>query len=124
MSYDADKLIKLGNELLDAKLRVQEIEAQINALVTGGKVPLSNLAHPQGRRSTPDKVTALLNAEPDKTFSFSEIFGAIGGNEAYMRSLVARMIKEKKIESRGWGRYGAIREDSFGTIKEKLRATS
>jgi hypothetical protein len=107
MSYDADKLIKLGNELLDAKLRVQTIEAQINALVTGGKVPLSSLGG--GERSTPDKVTALLNADPDKTFSFGDIFGAISGNEAYMRSLVARMIKEKKIESRGWGKYGAIR---------------
>lgn len=120
MSFDLDSVIKVTNELKEARERVRQLEDKLRNIVADrGVVPLSSLA---GHPSTPEKLVNLLNADPDKTFDFAGIFEEIGGNEAYIRSLIARLTKEKKIESRGWGKYGAVRGDSFGAIKEKLKA--
>jgi hypothetical protein len=121
MSFDLDSVIKVTNELKEARERVAQLENKLRNIVAdrGAMVPLSSLA---GNASTPEKLVNLLNANPDRTFDFSDIFKELGGTEAYMRSVIARMVKEKRIESRGWGKYGAKKEDSFGTIKEKLKA--
>lgn len=123
MAVDTDIIIRLANELKEARNRVAHLEAELTNAVAGGTVSLASLgAVGLTDLSVAEKVTQLLNASPGKTFAFDDIFGAIGGNEAYMRSLIARLIKEGRIESRGWGRYGAVSEGAPGTLKEKLRA--
>jgi hypothetical protein len=121
MSFDLDSVIKVTNELKEARERVRQLEDKLRNIVADrGMGTLADMAgrHP----STPEKLISLLNTDPNKTFDFAGIFEEIGGNEAYIRSLIARLTKDKKIESRGWGKYGATRGDSFGTIKEKLKA--
>jgi hypothetical protein len=106
MSVDPDLIIKVANELKEAQERVKRLEAQLQSIMSGS-VPLAVL---MGGTSTPERVINLLAENPAMTFSFTDIFRVIGGNEASLRSLVARMMKEGRIESRGWGKYGAVSE--------------
>jgi hypothetical protein len=107
MSVDPDLVIKTANELKEAQERVKTLEARLRNL-TQGTVPVSFVLG--GERSTPEKVVKLLAENPNTTFVFADILAAIGGNAASLRSLVARMTKEGRIESRGWGKYGAVSE--------------
>jgi hypothetical protein len=126
MAFDADEVIKTANELKQAQEWVKTLEKKLQMLVYG-KVPLSSLSgllQPGAFISLSHRVETFINSFPDKDFTFPEIHKEIEGNEPYLRSLLSRMVKDKKIESRGWGKYGAIQKDKFGTIKEKLKAVT
>jgi hypothetical protein len=117
-----DAIRKSTEEIKKAVERIRGFENELRKAVMGGTVQLSTLMQAQTLYSTPDKVTSLLKANPDKTFTFTDIFSEIGGDQPYLRSLLGRLIKEGRILRTGWGKYKAGKEDSFGTIKEKLKA--
>jgi len=111
------EVIHVANELQQAQDRVQELKDRLRQLVSeqSGAVNIKTLLDPGP--STGDRVVTLLNAKPTASFSFRGIFQEIGGNELYLRSLLSRLTKDKKIESRGWGKYGAVSDQ-----KERLKA--
>ena len=126
MSFDTENIIKVASELKkaqgdlrEAQDRVRQLEMKLRNLttthtgsVTADAVLLSSLA---GVRSTPEKIISLLTSNPDKSFSFKEIHKMVGGNEASIRALLARLVKEGRIGKRGWGEYVA----RSGESKEK-----
>jgi NifB/MoaA-like Fe-S oxidoreductase len=127
MAFDADEVIKTANELKQAQEWVKTLEEKLQMLVAG-KVPLSSLQHVGPFVSISDRVETLINSFPDKDFTFPEIHKEIEGNEPYLRSLLSRMVKDKKIESRGWGKYGAKhgkeKQDMIDKLHEKLKTVT
>ncbi|MGA9998662.1 MAG: hypothetical protein WBQ04_00955 [Candidatus Acidiferrales bacterium] len=117
MAVDTERIIRVAAELKDAQDRVKQLEAELQNLVHGS-VPLFNLL---ADSSTPERIIALLQTNPSKDFSFPEIYREIGGNQAYIRSLLARLMKEQRIQTRGWGKYGVLSDMANPEkVKEKL----
>jgi len=122
MPLNTNEIIKTSQELHAAQERVRELETKLQALVMPlGRVPIG----PNGEASTQlggllatdkhlshlstgDRIKVYLESEPKKDFRFQEIHSFVEGSQNYIRSLLAKMIKGKIIESRGWGLYGAI----------------
>jgi len=115
-----DVVIAKANELKEAREHVAELEAELKALVMDGEdsdrysqvVQLSELMNPAPMN---DKIVALLERNSDRVFYFKEIYKTIGGNEASVRSTIAKLINENKIQRLGWGKYQALQ-------KERLKA--
>jgi len=134
MAFDTETIIQVANELRDAQAQVRRLELKLRNLVaTGesnarGSVPISSLGL-QGlmqpglmaESTLPDKVIELLNANPAHVFSFGEISEVITGNDQYLRSTLARLIKEERIYSKGWGKYASVKSvdnlEEFDSLK-------
>jgi hypothetical protein len=120
MPMNPDVVIAKANELKEAREHVAELEAELKALVMDGEdsdrysqvVQLSELMNPAPMN---DKIVALLERNSDRVFYFKEIYKTIGGNEASVRSTIAKLINENKIQRLGWGKYQALQ-------KERLKA--
>jgi hypothetical protein len=110
--YDYEKIAAVVAELTATKKRVDELESQFHALIKPTTAVPGNLTDEiekaYGFVSTSTRVIELLNSEPSRSFSFQDIFGKVGGNEPYIRSLLSRLVREGKIEKRDWHNYGAV----------------
>jgi hypothetical protein len=64
-----------------------------------------------------EKIVSLLERNPDRIFYFKEIFKTLGGgNEASVRSTIAKLINDKRIRRLDWGKYQALQKE------ERLKA--
>jgi hypothetical protein len=121
MSLDVESIIQVANELKEAQERVRFLERKLGDLtntargnaLTGGPPTMSSLSELVAIASLPDKVIKFLDGNPDRIFSFGEIHEFVGGAENYLRSTLARLIKEERIASRGWGKYGSAETKSL-----------
>jgi hypothetical protein len=116
---DPDTLISLANDLKQAKERVAFLEDAIKAAVQGSAEPgcqLNALLSGIPSASMPERITFLFSSQPSTNFTIKHILDALGGNEGYVRSLLSRMVNDGRIESRGWGKYGA--KIKIGAIKD------
>jgi hypothetical protein len=128
MSLNTNEIIKTTQELQAAQEVVRALEEKLRGLVmeperlNSGINKSSKLSVVLGlNQSLGDRVKAFLCEKPEKDFTFQEILGFVGGNEPYLRSLLSRMMKDKTIETRGWGLYGAISENT-SEKEERLKA--
>ena len=122
MALNPDSIIKAASELKEAQEHVKVLEGRLRAmlnehpgvLIYSGMPPLKSVlvAGP-----ATDRVISLLMQNPDKTFGFDDIYTEIKGNAPSLRSLLAKLVKDGRIASRGWGKYGALAEQ-----KEKPKA--
>jgi len=127
-----DSIIATATELKKAREHVRQLEEKLRELVNysvnqpisgfNRLVSLSDLLKPQPTNDPmPERIMALMSANsPEWSYAFKDIFQNINAsaeNEPYIRSLLSRMVKEGRIESRGWGKYGVITEK-----KEKPKA--
>jgi len=117
MVFDPDTIIAVAKELKEAKERVKFLEDKLRSMGVGQEPRLVAPA-PSQELSMPERIINLLGMNLNMVFSFEDVYRNINAdNEPYIRSLLSRMVKEGKIESRGWGKYGAVSE------KEKPKAS-
>jgi len=116
---DPNRIIELANKLKETKGLLKRLEQELRQAVSESEAEGPVEINPLGL-ATPTRIIMLLDAAPSQTFSFQEIYEQIGGNdnEPYIRSLLSRMTREGRIESRGWGKYGAVSQQ-----KERPKVT-
>jgi len=115
MAYDADKIIEVATELKRAREEVNQLEAKLRSLVVTQTLTV-NLTESISKRA---RLVGLFNAEPNKDFSADEVWRKLKLKESYVRPMLSRLVKERKIEKRGYGLYGAL-----GGSKEKSQDSS
>jgi hypothetical protein len=129
MSLDVETIIQVANELKEAQERVKFLEGKLRVLTGGdgnalaykqGVIDASVLTGIMGPddSSLPEKIITLLDVNPTWNFSFGDIFKVVGGTESYLRSTLARLIKEERIASKGWGKYGSIKKGLLARVME------
>ena len=112
MPVNPDVVIAKATELKEARERVAELEAELQALVMDGEASqryssLGRLSDLFNAAPMTDKIVALLEGS-DRIFYFNEIYKTVGGgNEASVRSTIAKLINDKRIQRLGWGKYKA-----------------
>jgi hypothetical protein len=118
MPVNPDVIIAKANELKEAREHVAELEAELKMLVMDGENSASHSS--MGRLSDmlggvvplTEKIVSLLERNPDRIFYFKEIFKTLGGgNEASVRSTIAKLINDKRIRRLDWGKYQALQKE-------------
>jgi hypothetical protein len=111
-----DVVIAKAHELKEAREHVQELEAELRMLVTGEEgygnyTAIGQLEALRNAASMVDKIVSLLEHSPIRIFHFKEIYKTVGGNEASVRSTIAKLINDKKIQRVTWGAYQALQKE-------------
>jgi hypothetical protein len=108
-------IIAKAKALKEAQERVAELETELKMLVMdeGGKSDQHSgrVSDFDDEAPLTDKIVALLEGSSKRAFYFKEIFRRVNGNEASVRSTIAKLIKDGKIKRLAWGKYQAIQKD-------------
>jgi len=130
MAFDTESIIRVASQLKEAQGRVAALEAQLKTLLAQSTQPRAlNLkdwvmasASSHADLTLPERIITLLKNYPDTAFSFADVHKAVNGNESTLRATLARLIKEKRIASGGWGKYIAATIENPNTLLERIKA--
>lgn len=117
------RISALRDEAKAKEAELRKAEAELDALFsTSGEVPPSALqpVTSDDARSLYETVLALVNSTPGAKFSAEEILGKIPGanNINSIRSALARLTSQKRIERAGRGQYRSLAEVVLNTEEE------
>lgn len=99
-------VIELAAELKQARTIVAEIEARWEALFTQG-ISNSILVLP---RTLKPRIVQFLEEKPDMSYSMPEIANKLNAKGNSVGPYLSGLVMDGKIERRGRGLYGAVRQ--------------
>ncbi len=110
---DVDRVFDLGRELgvLEGQKkgieeRIREIKRQRDALLGRTSARASSAGRADSTNSLVGQILDVLNASPEKVFTWEEVADAIGSEKtSTVRSTLARLFKEHRIQRVSRGRY-------------------
>jgi hypothetical protein len=129
MAVDPNLVIAKANELKEAQERVAVLEAELKLLIIDGvnskqkDSPLGDIFSDfQDAVTLTDKIVELLERNSGRPFHFKEIFRTVGdGNEASVRTTIAKLINDGRIRRLEWGKYQALtKEEKPKTVASGL----
>jgi len=117
-----ERIIDLVNRIQVARAQVQQLEAELDALLPSGRVgrpsltlvpaPAKPAGRPKGRRaragSLASRVIELLESAPSEALSVPDVAERLGvSNIRSLRATVLRLASGRKIRRQKRGRYQA-----------------
>jgi hypothetical protein len=121
MRPQPEYVLKLAARIVELKNNLASAEEEWERLFTTG-VPVS--ASPKVRVISEDsgvsRILALMNASPEKGFEAKTIATDLDIPIATTRTSLSKLVYKGRVEKRGPGLYGAVREKE----KEVLERTS
>ena len=104
-----EEVIELAQELRDARNRVAELEARWNAFFSQAQpVPVVTVQFLKPR------IIKYLESNPKNSYTLAQVSVALSAKENSVGPYLAELVKDGKIERRGRGLYGALREEEDG----------
>jgi len=112
MPLNLDLMTAKIEELKKAQDRVRALETELKALIAGEDEP-QKLPDLWEAASLVTRIASLLEGNSHRSFHFKEIYNTVGNgsNEASVRSTIAKLINDKKIQRVTWGEYKALQKE-------------
>ena len=103
-----EEVMELAEELKAARSRVAELESRWEAFFqqTSSVAPARNAASPV--QFLKPRIIELLESRPDMAFTMTAVANELNAKENSVGPYLSELAKERKIERRGRGFYGAL----------------